>query len=131
MAAYEINIGYDITVDAAVDLSGSQFLFVLANGNLCGAGGKALGVLQNNPKSGQGAGVRVLGVSKVVYGGSVSLGDYVASDAASKARTAVAAAVVAGTPEPLSGDHVIGIALEAGSAGEVHPVALIHAGLTN
>lgn len=131
MAAYEINIGYDITVDAAVDLSGSQFLFVLANGNICGAGAQALGVLQNNPKSGQGAGVRVLGVSKVVYGGSISLGDKVASDGAGKARTALAADVIAGTPEPLAGDHVIGIALEAGAAGEVHPVALIHAGLTN
>lgn len=131
MAAYEINIGYDITVDAGADLSSSQFLFLLQAGTVCGAGGKALGVLQNNPKSAQGAGVRVMGVSKVVFGGSVSAGDYVSSDSQGRAVTATPASVSAGTPEPLAGSHVIGIALEAGAVGETHPVALIHAGLTN
>jgi hypothetical protein len=121
----------DISVAAGANLSAKQYFFVKPDGTLCGAGGKALGVLQNNPTSGQAAGVRVLGCTKVVYGGSISVGDYVASDANGKAVLATVASVLAGTPEPLAGDHVIGIALTAGSASDVGSIALIHAGLTN
>lgn len=129
--AYEINVGYDITVPAAADLSAKQYYFVLAAGTLAGAGAQALGVLQNNPASGDAAGVRVMGVSKVVLGGTVAVGDLISSDANAKGVKYTAASVAAGTPEPLSGTHVLGIALEAGDAGDLIAVALNHAGLSN
>lgn len=128
--AYDVPV-LDISVAATVDLSTSQYFFVKADGTLCAAGGKALGILQNNPKSGLAAGVRVLGCSKLTLAGTVAAGDYIASDASGKGVKATVASVLAGTPEPLAGDHVIAIALEAGVSGDVRSVALIHAGLTN
>lgn len=129
--AYEINIGYDITVAAAADLSAKQFFFVKADGNLAGAGAEALGVLQNDPKSGAAAAIRVMGVSKVVYGGTVAVGDLLSSDASGKAVKYTAASVSAGTPEPLAGTHVLGVALIAGVSSDTGSIALTHAGLSN
>lgn len=131
MSAGDINIGADVTVDAGADLSAKQYYFVKADGTLCGAGGKALGILQNSPKSGRAAGIRVFGGSKLVLGGTVAVGDYIASDASGKGVKATVASVLAGTPEPLAGDHVIAIALDAGVSGDTVAVMLIHAGLTN
>jgi hypothetical protein len=129
--ATEINIGYDITVAAAADLSAKQHFFVKADGNLAGAGAEALGVLQNDPTSGQAAAIRVMGVSKVVYGGTIAVGDQVSSDASGKAVKYTAASVSAGTPEPLAGTHCLGIALIAGVSGDTGSIALTHAGLSN
>jgi hypothetical protein len=133
--AWEINIGYDITLAAAADLSAKQFFLVTVDSNgkaaLSGAGEQSLGVLQNDPTSGKGAAVRVMGVTKVVYGAGVTAGDKVTSDASGKAIKATAASVSAGTPEPLAGSHVIGIALKTGVLNDVGSIALVHAGLTN
>ena len=113
--------GVDITFEAGSDLSAGQFKFVIqAAGDgqvdLVGsAGGDAMGVLQNKPAAaGRAAQVRVSGVSKVVVGtGDVTRAAKVQSDATGKA-------IVAAT-----GDHVLGYALEAGSAGETVRVLLV------
>ncbi len=69
MATY--NFGIDKSFTAAIDLSGSQYQFVKA-GSVAGEvtlnstdGGSCLGVLQNDPKAGDEATVRVFGFSKV------------------------------------------------------------------
>ena len=63
--------GFDTSYIADVDISASQWYFVVAastNGHVTissTAGGSALGVLQNNPKAGEEATVRFFGYSKV------------------------------------------------------------------
>lgn len=134
--AYDINTGQDITLPAGSDLSTKQFLFVVLNGStqlaVAGANVSVLGVLQDKPAAaGRGGQVRYLGVSKVIAGGSVTVNDKVASDAAGKAVKATAASVSAGTPEPLAGSYVAGIALNTAASGEYVSVLLTHAGITN
>jgi hypothetical protein len=131
----ENNIGYDISLNAAADLSAKQFQAVVVDSNgkaaLAGAGAQAIGILQNKPTSGQAAAVRVLGISKMLCGGSFNAGDLVSCDSNGKAVKYTAASVSAGTPEPLAGTHVLGVALEAGVNAQYAAVALIHSGLSN
>ena len=130
--AYEIPV-FDFTLEAAADLSASQYRFVRVDANgraaLCGAGQPAVGVLQNKPSAaGQAAQVRALGITKVVAGGAISKGALVASDASGQA---VAATVTTAntTTGALTGSHVAGIALEAAAgAGQVISVLLLPMG---
>lgn len=72
----------DVSVEAAEDLSSYQYQFVILDTD-----GKAAlmdsaietpyGVLQNAPASGEGATVRILGVSKIVANGSLDEGVFV------------------------------------------------------
>lgn len=109
-----------VTLIAGADLSAKQYLFVeLANDGqidpVGSAGGDAVGVLQNDPDAaGKAATVAISGISKVVCGGTVTVGDKVQSDNAGKALTAA------------SGDHVLGRALATGASGEIIPVLLIN-----
>lgn len=70
MATYS-GQGIDISFTADVDLSGSQYRFVAAAstvgkvGGPAAANGTALGVLQNTPKAGEEARVRIAGTTKV------------------------------------------------------------------
>lgn len=134
---YEINVGQDFSFPASGDLSADQFLFVVLNSSgqlaVAGANVEVLGVLQSTPNAaGRGGEVRCFGVSKVLCGGTFNPGDLIASDASGKAVKFTAASVSAGTPEPLAGSHVVGIALTAGAAGgELASVLLTHAGLSN
>ena len=117
---------------AGAGLSAAQYRFVALNANgevlLAGAGDKAIGVLQNDPLQGQAATVQVLGISKVVAGGAINIGDYVASDASGKAKAAVASSANT-TTGAITGSHIVGIALEAATAADqVISVLLIHAG---
>lgn len=133
--AYEINVGQDIgTLSAASDLSAKQFYAVkIVTGQiaLASTDDEALGILQNTPTANQAASVRAFGVTQWVYGGTVTAGDKVAVDSNGKCVTATAAHVTAGTPEPLTGSHVIGTALVSGVSGDVGSVLITHAGLTN
>ena len=134
--AYDVNVGQDFSFQASTDLSADQFRFVVLNTSkqlvLAGANVSCLGVLQDAPSAaGRAAGVRCFGISKVVLGGTVAANDKIASDANGKGVKATAASVSAGTPEPLAGSYVMGIALEAGVSGDVVSVLLTHAGLTN
>lgn len=111
-------VGQCVTLEAGQDLSASQYFFVAvaADGQVdpAGDGAYAEGVLQNDPSAaGRAASVQISGISKVVAGGAVSVGDAVASTAAGKATTAA------------TGDIILGTALEAATAdGDVIAVLI-------
>jgi hypothetical protein len=102
------------TWNAAADLSSAgQYRFVkLASAstiNLAGAGESAIGILQNDPASGAGANVMVMGISNVVLGeDSVTVGARLKADASGDA--------VATTTDT---EIYNAIALEAGDDGEI------------
>ena len=106
------------SLESAVDLTNvGQYRAVKDDGTgkmvLAGAGELVIGVCQNNPGTGQTGTYMSEGVSKMVCAGSIAIGAKVASDASGNAT-------VAG-----SGDHPIGIALEAsGGSGEIIAVKL-------
>jgi hypothetical protein len=106
--------------EAAANLSSKQYYVVKISAsqkvNICGDGEAGTGILQNDPELGQEASVMIAGISPAIYGGTVAANDNLASDASG--RLVVAAA----------GKNVIAIAIEAGAANEIHPVALVHKG---
>ena len=79
---------FSVTLPAGADLSSSQFLAVVPNGDgeaiLPGAGDKALGFLQNKPVENAAAQVQVLGLTKAVSGAAVTAGAEVEVTAAGK-----------------------------------------------
>lgn len=102
---------------AGADLSSSQFLCCVldASGDavLAGDGAACLGVLQNDPGSGDAAQVNGPGnTTKVVFGATVAAGALVASDAAGKAVTAT------------TGEYILGECIVGGDADEVGTVHL-------
>lgn len=113
--AYEIPVQTTSLITGA-DLSGKQFYAVKINssGNavLAGAGEVAVGILQDTPVSGQVCNVMVLGETKAIYGGNVTAGAKLASDANGK--------LVAVT----STESVVGIAKQSGALNEIHTVIL-------
>jgi len=80
---------------------------------LAGAGENALGVLQNNPVSGEAAVVAIGGKSKVIAGGTVAGGAIVSSDAAGKAVTSAT-----------SGHYILGVTARGGASNNVIEVVL-------
>lgn len=78
-----------------------------------------VGISQTNPKSGDALAVMVIGISKVVLGGTVVAGDEVGTDANGNAVVKAATATGANF-----GQFVRAVALEGGSAGQVVPVLL-------
>lgn len=90
-AAYEIGPIVDLSFATAADLSTHQYKIVELTAentvNLVNsAADKPLGVLQNKPKSGEQAIVRMLGVSKVkVNAAGLTAGDNVGTDAVGRA----------------------------------------------
>ena len=113
--AYEspsISIG---TFTAAADLSAKQYHFVsLATAttvNVCSAITNApIGILQNNPESGQQAVVQVFGVSKVVADGTLAAGNFIGTSADAQAD-----AISPGTDTTV---YMTGQCIQAASAGE-------------
>jgi large exoprotein involved in heme utilization and adhesion len=109
--AWELSL-FDVSFEAGEDLSEAQFLAVALNshGKVVKAKSNTLpiGVLQDNPKEGQAANVRMLGISKVVAGGAFAIGDVLTAD--DDGRLIAAS----------TGDYPIGLALEAAAqAGQV------------
>lgn len=134
--SYESTVGLDQSFPASADLSTKQFFFVVLDSNarlaVAGANVSVLGVLQTTPAAvGRAGAVRYGGITKVVAGGTITVNDKVASDSAGKAVKATAASVSAGTPEPLAGSYAVGIALQSAVSGDLVPVLLTHAGITN
>lgn len=87
--------GIDFSFFAGEDLSGDQFKFVKLdpNGNVIkctGVTDQPVGVLQNDPASGEEASVMITGISKVNASGVLALNAVIATDAASQAQVAVA-----------------------------------------
>ncbi len=108
--------GIDLgTLTAAADLSGKQYYFVkLASAttvNVCTAiTDIPIGILQNDPTSGQSAVVRIFGISKVVADGTLAAGNVIGTSADSQAD-----AISRGTDNSVT---ILGQAVEAASAGE-------------
>ena len=122
--AYE-NIILNIGQETTADLSASQYLAVITPDALAvaGAAANAFGILQNKPDgSASGAQittatVMVAGISRAIASAAIVAGAKVGCAAAGELRTAV------------SGDHVIGIALEAAAAqGDIFAVLLATGG---
>lgn len=109
-------------VTASADLSGSQFLFAIVDGEktvgLAGDGEAADGVIQNKPTAGQAVSLAVAGdTTKVVAGTAVAAGVNVASDSAGKGVLAA------------SGDYIQGKCLTASAnADELITVQLTSPG---
>ena len=100
-----------ITVEAGSDLSAKQFYFMKVNSSgqlaLVGDGADALGVLHNEPsEAGRPGTVCIGGMTPIVFGGTVTAGDRVASDSNGKC-------VTRGT-----GDNCLGWCIEGGASGE-------------
>jgi hypothetical protein len=113
------NLGQTISLEAGADLTSSQYRFVkLSSGKaaLCGDGEDAIGVLQNDPNSGQEAAVALSGITKVVAGGMCTQDGYGASDSSGRAVDAV------------TGDFTLCRFLEAATtAGEIVSAVLLPA----
>lgn len=117
---------WDETFTASGDLGSYQYYFVR---NVKGQEGYVqaassatapapLGILQNDPRDGEAATVRLLGRSKCVAGNTIGVGDFVV--AASDGEADLAA-----------GSTANGIALTAGTAGAKFEVLLGHFGFMN
>ena len=119
--AYE-SPGIDLgTLTAAADLSGKQHYFVkLASAttvNVCTATtDRAIGILQNDPESGEQAVVRIFGISKVVADGTIAFNNVIGTSADSQAD-----AIVPGTDTSVV---TLGIAIQAASASETFTMFL-------
>jgi hypothetical protein len=104
--------------NAGEDMSSAQYHIVQldATGDVeIGEGNTDLliGVLQNKPKEDEAALIRFLGTSKVIAGGSVSIGNWLTSDGSGHA--------IATTTEA---DVIIGRALEAADSADIFEVQL-------
>jgi hypothetical protein len=115
--------GTDISLLAGADLSAAQFKAIKVNSSgqavLAAAGDFAIGVLQNNPASGEAATVRVAGKSKFNGDAAVAAGAKVTASADGQIITATVAT-----------DNVLGVCLEAvANAGEVGSLLITTSGV--
>ena len=137
MSAYGTNSGQDFTLLANTDMSANQFKFVTLQSTgfilTATAGQRATGVLQDDQvgSSGtpRGCQVRMFGETKVLAGGSYNKGDLLSSDSQGRAVRYTGATVFTGTPYTVSGTQVLGVALEAGSSGQVAAMLFQPSGL--
>lgn len=106
--------GFSLTLEAAGDLSSSQYLFVKMSGAQCtvatGATDKCVGVLQNKPAAAnRAATIVVSGVSKCVAAGAITAGTVVYIDATGKVTGTAASNTPVGvtlTASASSGDLI-------------------------
>jgi hypothetical protein len=108
-------------MSASADLSTKQFHFVKMSGNgtvdVCSAiTDKPIGVLQNNPTSGQAAIVGISGTSKVVANATLAAGDVIGTSADAQADP-----IVNGVDVTV---YVCGQAITAASAGDTVEIEL-------
>ena len=118
--AYKGSQPFKITLEAGADLSTKQYYFVkLDNAGkavVCdGATDKPVGVLQNNPTSGQAAEVVVVGLTKVSSDAGLTIGALIGTSADGQAD--------AKTPGTDTTEYVVGTVLvTTGAAGVVGSV---------
>lgn len=129
-----------ITGIVDTDLSAKQYHFVDmdTNGDIVAvstAGGKVLGVLQNNPDGSATqdklATVAVAGISMVKAGGVINPGVWVKSDHTGKAvELGAQPSSVGSAPGPVIGSYACGIHVgrTAAAANDLVPILLLHAG---
>jgi len=119
--AYE-SPGVDVgTFTAAADLSAKQYHFVILASattvNVATAITNApIGILQNNPTSGQQAIVRISGMSKVVADGTLAAANFIGTSADAQAD-----AISPGTDTTV---YMTGQCVQAASAGETTTMIL-------
>ena len=106
---------------AGADLSSKQYHFVkLASAttvDVCSAiTDRAIGILQNNPTSGNTATVTIFGISKIVADGTIAFNNVIGTSADSQAD-----AIVPGTDTSVT---TLGVAVTAASAGETFTMFL-------
>ena len=125
--AFEQNVK-TISVITAADLSAKQFYLgkINSSGTLSlasAAGQDVTGIIYDNGgTSGRVVPVAVDGTCMVIYGGTVTAGDKLASDANGKAVTAAGSRVdstVSSATDPLIGPFVFGEAVVSGVAGDI------------
>jgi hypothetical protein len=75
------------SITAAADFTNSKNIFIGFDGNICGNGAKALGVLNANTALNEQTPVTSSGIILVLSGAAVSLGDKIQSNASGKAIT--------------------------------------------
>jgi hypothetical protein len=115
--AYKGSQPFKITLEAGEDLSSKQYYFVKLNATgkaiVCaGVTDKPVGVLQNDPTSGQAAEIVVVGLTKVSTNAALAIADLIGTSADGQA-----AAYVAGTDTT---KYVVGtILVTSGGADEV------------
>lgn len=106
------------SVPAAADYSTTgQFLLVDINSSsqavlVAAQGAKAVGVLDNDPESGNAARVIFAGVAKVTAGATIAAGNKITTGADARAEVAA------------TGDHVVGTAITGGGDGDIIEVLL-------
>jgi hypothetical protein len=121
MSAYESPQICFGTLTAAADLSSKQYHFVkLASAttvNVCSAiTDVPIGVLQNDPESGEAAVIAIFGISKVVADGTITAARWLGTSADSQA-----AGITPGSDTTV---YVMGQAIQAASAGETFTMFL-------
>ena len=115
----------DLAYAANADLSALQYHIVkIVSANTCGTTSATtdtpVGVLQNKPASGQGASVRIFGVTKCVAGAAVGAGSLVVTTAAARGSTVTSGVTTS---------YALGLSTDAAAAdGEVFSLLLLHAG---
>tara|TARA_R110002124_G_scaffold133987_2_gene296605 strand:+ start:518 stop:886 length:369 start_codon:yes stop_codon:yes gene_type:complete len=111
------------TLIAAADLSTSQHLFAAMDGAgkaaVCGDGAQAFGVIEVGGTAAAASTVTVSGKVMVKCGGTVTIGDDVASDAAGKAVNAASGDIILGRAYEAGVTDQL-IAIELGSTGNAH-----------
>lgn len=103
------------TMPAGADLSAKQYYFAKNSSGtavVCGDGQYAIGVIYNDPTSGNAATISDAGILKVVAGGTIAVNAQVASDGNGKAVTATTGEVILGTY----------LGTESCAAGDIIPV---------
>lgn len=120
--AYEIPL-FSFTLEAAADLSSSQYKFVKldSSGNaaaIAAATDIPVGVLQNKPTSGQAAEIMALGISKVQGDADLAKGNQIGTSADGQA-----VALTAGTDTT---KYIVGQVLEDNTAAGGLITALIN-----
>lgn len=113
----------DWTFVAAADLSAAQYKFVELDANgkvtVCNAATDIpVGVLQNDPASGEAATVRVFGISKVAADAALTIGNLIGTSADGQAD--------AKTPGTDTTEYVVGRVLTATSAAAELATAYIN-----
>lgn len=120
MAYNSSNIKIGTLVANASFATTGQFRFGTINSSgkiaLTGSGGRADGVIANNPAADVAVEFTIFGIEMVEYGGTITAGDNVKSGASGVAVTH------GGT------GFVVGVALASGVSGDIHPVLIKQTG---
>lgn len=123
--AYQHPLFQPAGLKAAADLSAKQFYFVVKNTTnqevaLASVDGEiVMGVLQNDPTTGQGAEVMSVGITKVTADEALTAGDYVGTSADGQAKIVETTNTGADV-----GDYVVGQVIEGAAAGALASVMI-------